>query len=340
MNDDTGSIQCTLIPGDGIGPEVASATRMVLDAAATRPIAWETHEAGGDVIGRYGKPLPDTTLESVRRTGVALKGPITTPVGSGFRSVNVELRKTLDLYANVRPARTLPGVRSRYEDVDLIIVRENTEGLYSGLEHIVVPGVVESIRIITERCSERIVRFAFETARRQGRKRVTAVHKANILKLSDGLFLECARRIAREYPEIGYDEAIVDAAAMNLVVDPHRYDVLVMENLFGDIVSDLCAGLVGGLGLAPSANIGDRYAMFEAVHGSAPDIAGKGVANPSALILAGALMLKHLGDLVGAARVERAVVAVLTKGEVLTRDLGGTADTTRYTEAVLAALED
>ncbi len=328
----------TLIPGDGIGPEVANATRAVLDAAASSPIEWELHEAGGDVIGRHGKPLPDATLESVRRTGVALKGPITTPIGSGFRSVNVELRKTLDLYANVRPARTQPGVPSRYEDVDLIIVRENTEGLYSGLEHIVVPGVVESIRIITERCSERIVRFAFETARLQRRKRVTAVHKANILKLSDGLFLECARRVAREYPDIAYDEAIVDAAAMNLVVDPHRYDVLVMENLFGDIVSDLCAGLVGGLGLAPSANIGDRYAMFEAVHGSAPDIAGKGVANPSALILAGALMLKHLGDLDGAARVESAVQAVLTRGATLTRDLGGTASTAQFTEAVVQAL--
>ena len=332
------SFPVTLIPGDGIGPEVSSAARRVLDAASSQPIEWEVHEAGGDVIGRYGKPLPDATLDSVRRTKVALKGPITTPIGSGFRSVNVEIRKTLDLYANVRPARSLPGVRSRYTDVDLIVVRENTEGLYSGLEHIVVPGVVESIRIITERGSERIVRYAFETARAQGRKKVTAVHKANILKLSDGLFLECARRIAREFPDVNYEEAIVDATAMNLIVDPHRFDVLVMENLFGDILSDLTAGLVGGLGLAPSANIGERYAMFEAVHGSAPDIAGRGVANPSALILAGALLLKHLGDLDGAGRVESAVTAMLKSGTLLTRDLGGTASTDEFTAGVLAAL--
>ena len=332
------SFTVTLIPGDGIGPEVSSAARRVLDAASSQPIEWEVHEAGGDVIGRYGKPLPDATLDSVRRTKVALKGPITTPIGSGFRSVNVEIRKTLDLYANVRPARSLPGVRSRYTDVDLIVVRENTEGLYSGLEHIVVPGVVESIRIITERGSERIVRYAFETARAQGRKKVTAVHKANILKLSDGLFLECARRIAREFPDVKYEEAIVDATAMNLIVDPYRFDVLVMENLFGDILSDLTAGLVGGLGLAPSANIGERYAMFEAVHGSAPDIAGQGVANPSALILAGALMLKHLGDLDGAGRVESGVTAMLKSGKLLTRDLGGTASTDEFTSGVLAAL--
>ncbi|MGE0142740.1 MAG: isocitrate/isopropylmalate dehydrogenase family protein [Planctomycetota bacterium] len=332
------SLSVTLIPGDGIGPEVSAAARRVLDHAMDGAIDWEVHEAGGDVIGRYGKPLPDTTLESVQRTGVALKGPITTPVGSGFRSVNVELRKRLDLYANIRPARTLPGVRSRYEDVDLIVVRENTEGLYSGLEHIVVPGVVESIRIITEKCSERIVRYAFTLARQQKRRRVTAVHKANILKLSDGLFLECARRVAREYPDIQFDEAIVDATAMNLVIDPQRFDVLVMENLFGDIVSDLTAGLTGGLGLAPSANIGDRYSMFEAVHGSAPDIAGKGVANPCALILAGAMMLKHLGQLEAALRIEQAVLTVLRRGERLTRDLGGAAGTVELTDAVLAAL--
>jgi isocitrate dehydrogenase (NAD+) len=332
------SLSVTLIPGDGIGPEVSAAARRVLDRAMDGEIEWEVHEAGGDVIGRYGKPLPDTTLESVQRTGVALKGPITTPVGSGFRSVNVELRKRLDLYANIRPARTLPGVRSRYEDVDLIVVRENTEGLYSGLEHIVVPGVVESIRIITEKCSERIVRYAFTIARQQKRRRVTAVHKANILKLSDGLYLECARRVAREFPDIQFDEAIVDATAMNLVIDPQRFDVLVMENLFGDIVSDLTAGLTGGLGLAPSANIGDRYSMFEAVHGSAPDIAGKGVANPCALILAGAMMLKHLGRLDAAARIEHAVLAVLRKGQHLTRDLGGAAGTVELTDAVLAEL--
>jgi isocitrate dehydrogenase (NAD+) len=332
------TLRATLIPGDGIGPEVAAAARKVLDAAASSPIDWEECEAGGEVIGRYGKPLPDETVASVRRTGAALKGPVTTPIGSGFRSVNVELRKRLDLYANFRPARSTPGVASRYQDVDLMIVRENTEGLYSGLEHIVIPGVVESLRVITEKGSERIVRYAFELARRHGRKKVTAVHKANILKLSDGLFLEVARRVAREFPDIGYEEAIVDATAMKLVIDPSQFDVLVMENLFGDIVSDLTAGLVGGLGLAPSANIGEKAAMFEAVHGSAPDIAGRGIANPTALILAGAMMLHHLGDHEGGTRVEDAVRTVLERGEVKTADLGGTASTAAYTEALIVAI--
>ena len=332
------TLRATLIPGDGIGPEVASAARRVIDAAASSPIEWEECEAGGEVIGRHGKPLPDDTLQSMRRTGTALKGPITTPVGSGFRSVNVEIRKRLDLYANIRPARTMPGVESRYDDVDLMVVRENTEGLYSGLEHIVVPGVVESLRVITEKGSERIVRYAFELAQRRGRKKVTAVHKANILKLSDGLFLEVARRVAREYPSIVYDEAIVDATAMKLVIDPTQFDVLVMENLFGDIVSDLTAGLVGGLGLAPSANLGENAAMFEAVHGSAPDIAGKGIANPTALILAGAMMLHHLGDRQGGTRIERAVHQVLERGAVRTRDLGGEATTAAMTDALIAAL--
>jgi isocitrate dehydrogenase (NAD+) len=332
------TLRATLIPGDGIGPEVAAAARKVLDAAASSPIDWEECEAGGEVIGRYGKPLPDETVASVRRTGAALKGPVTTPIGSGFRSVNVELRKRLDLYANFRPARSTPGVASRYQDVDLMIVRENTEGLYSGLEHIVIPGVVESLRVITEKGSERIVRYAFELARRHGRRKVTAVHKANILKLSDGLFLEVARRVAREFPDIGYEEAIVDATAMRLVMDPSQFDVLVMENLFGDIVSDLTAGLVGGLGLAPSANIGEKAAMFEAVHGSAPDIAGRGIANPTALILAGAMMLHHLGDHEGGTRVEDAVRTVLERGEVKTADLGGTASTAAYTEALIAAI--
>lgn len=330
------SHKVTLIPGDGIGPEVAAAARLILDAAASTPITWEECEAGGDYIGRHGKPLPDETVQSIRRTGVALKGPITTPVGSGFRSVNVELRKRLDLYANFRPARTMPGVVSRYAGVDLMVVRENTEGLYSGLEHIVVPGVVESLRVITEKGSERIVRYAFELARGQGRRRVTAVHKANILKLSDGLFLEVARRVAREYPDIEYDEAIVDATAMRLVMDPTAFDVLVMENLFGDIVSDLAAGLVGGLGLAPSANIGEHAAMFEAVHGSAPDIAGKGIANPTALTLAGAMMLHHMGDHDGGERIERAVISVLEEGKCRTADLGGSASTRAFAEAVAA----
>ncbi len=328
-----------LIPGDGIGPEVTAAARRVLDAAVgPGTLEWHVHEAGGEVIGRYGKPLPDETVDAVRKAGVVLKGPITTPIGSGFRSVNVELRKRLDLYANFRPARSFQGVQSRYSDVDLMVIRENTEGLYSGLEHVVVPGVVESLRVITARGSERILRFAFETAKLHGRNKVTAVHKANILKLSDGLFLEVARRVAREYPEIRYEEAIVDATAMRLVIDPGQFDVLVMENLFGDILSDLTSGLVGGLGLTSSANIGDDCAMFEAVHGSAPDIAGKGLANPSAIVLAGALMLHHLGLGEAGDRVQRAVERVLAEAECRTADLGGTASTTAFADAVCAAL--
>ncbi|MDQ4077096.1 MAG: isocitrate dehydrogenase (NAD(+)) [Chloroflexota bacterium] len=327
----------TLIPGDGIGPEVTEAARRVIDATGVQ-IEWRVREAGGDVMNRYGTPLPQETLDSIMTNKVALKGPITTPVGSGFRSVNVAIRKSLNLFANYRPARSMEGVPSRYEDIDLIVIRENTEGLYSGLEHIVVPGVIESLRIITEEGSERIVRFAFETARKYNRKKVTAVHKANILKLSDGLFLEVARRIAREFPDIEYEESIVDATAMKLVMDPHQFDVLVMENLFGDIVSDLTSGLVGGLGMAPSANIGNRYAVFEAVHGSAPDIAGKGVANPTALILSGALMLRHLGEEEAAKRVERAVAQVISEGETLTGDLGGEAGTREFAEALIAAL--
>lgn len=327
----------TLIPGDGIGPEVTAATQRVLDAVGVE-IEWDIKEAGGDVINRYGTPLPQETLDSIIRTGVALKGPITTPVGSGFKSVNVQLRKTLDLYANYRPAKTVQGVPSRYENVDLIVIRENTEGLYSGLEHIVIPGVVESIRIITERASDRIIRFAFETARKYSRHKVTVVHKANILKLSDGLFLEVAKRVARDYTDIEYEESIVDATAMRLVLDPSQFDVLVMENLFGDIISDLTSGLVGGLGMAPSANIGEKYAMFEAVHGSAPDIAGKGIANPTALILTGALMLRHLGEIPAAERIENAVSQVVAEGRNLTRDLGGEANTNQYVETLIAAL--
>ncbi len=327
----------TLIPGDGIGPEVTAAAQRVIDATGVE-IEWETREAGGDVINRYGTPLPQETLDSIIRTGLALKGPITTPVGSGFRSVNVQLRKTLDLYANYRPAKTVPGIPSRYEDVDLIVIRENTEGLYSGLEHIVVPGVVESLRVITERASERIVRFAFDLAQKQSRRKVTAVHKANILKLSDGLFLEVAKRVARDFPDIEYEETIVDATAMRLVLDPSAFDVLVMENLFGDIVSDLTSGLVGGLGMAPSANIGEKYAVFEAVHGSAPDIAGKGVANPTALILSGALMLRHMGEIPAAQRIERAVAQLVSEGRGLTRDLGGQASTREYVDTLIEAL--
>ncbi len=327
----------TLIPGDGIGPEVTAATVRVLEAAGGE-LEWETHFAGSEALARYGHPLPDEVLESIRETKVALKGPVTTPVGTGFRSVNVELRKRLDLFANLRPVETTPNVPSRYTDVDLVVVRENTEGLYSGLEHEVVPGVVESLKIITERASTRIAEFAFDYARRHGRKRVTAVHKANIMKLSDGLFLECCRKIAARNPEIEYDERIVDNMAMQLVLNPEKYDMLLLENLYGDIVSDLCSGLVGGLGVVPGANLGREIAIFEAVHGSAPDIAGRNLANPTALIRSGALMLDHLGQAEPAARVRRALTAVFAEKRKLTADLGGAAKTTEFTEALVAAI--
>jgi isocitrate dehydrogenase (NAD+) len=327
----------TLIPGDGIGPEVANATVKVIDATGVK-IDWHTHDAGNEVINKYGSPMPEETLESVMRDKVALKGPIGTPIGTGFASVNVQLRKSLDLYANYRPAKTIKGVKSRYDDIDLIIVRENTQGLYSGLEHIVVPGVVESIRVITEKGSERIVKFAFEAAVKYKRKKVTAVHKANILKKSDGLFLDVARRVARNYPEIEYEEAIIDATAMKLVMNPEKFDVLVMENLFGDIISDLTSGLIGGLGMAPSANISEKYAVFEAVHGTAPDIAGKGIANPTALILSSVLMLEHLGESDAASRLEKSVHKVILEGKVITRDLGGTATTAEYVNELIRNL--
>jgi isocitrate dehydrogenase (NAD+) len=325
----------TLIPGDGIGPEVAAAAVRVLGATGV-DFEWQTELAGASAVGEHGSPLPARVLESVRRNRVALKGPTETPVGTGHRSVNVALRKELDLYANLRPLRTLPGVKTRFEGVDVVVVRENTEDLYSGLEHVVVPGVVESLKIITERASTRIARFAFAYARAHGRKRVSAVHKANIMKLSDGLFLDCCRKVARDYPEIRYDEIIVDNACMQLVLDPTRFDTLLLENLYGDIISDLCAGFVGGLGMAPGANIGDEGAVFEAVHGSAPDIAGKNLANPIALVLSGALMLEHLGEKDAARRVREAVTAVLGEGLHLTRDLGGTAGTTEIAEAIAA----
>lgn len=324
----------TLIPGDGIGPEVADATVKVVNATGVN-IEWNRFDAGNEVINKYGKPMPQETLDSVIRDKVALKGPIGTPIGTGFSSVNVELRRTLDLYANFRPAKTIKGVKSRYDDIDLIVVRENTQGLYSGLEHIVVPGVVESIRVITEKASERIVKFAFDTAVKYNRKKVTAVHKANILKKSDGLFLDVARRVARNYSEIEYDEAIIDATAMKLVMNPEKFDVLVMENLFGDIISDLASGLIGGLGMAPSANIGEKYAVFEAVHGTAPDIAGKGIANPTALILSSVLMLEHLGETEAAKRIQDSVHKVLLEGKIITRDLGGTASTEEYVNELI-----
>jgi isocitrate dehydrogenase (NAD+) len=327
----------TLIPGDGIGPEVAAAAVRVLSATGVE-LEWETEAAGATAIGEHGTPLPERVLESVRRNKIALKGPTETPVGTGHRSVNVELRKRLDLYANLRPVQTLPGISSRYSGVDLIVVRENTEDLYSGLEHVVVPGVVESLKIITEKASSRIARFAFDYARTHGRKRVTAVHKANIMKLSDGLFLDCCRAVARDYPELKYDELIVDNTCMQLVLDPTRFDMLLLENLYGDIVSDLCAGFIGGLGLAPGANIGEEGAVFEAVHGSAPDIAGKNLANPIALVLSGALLLDHIGEHEPADRVRDAVHAVLREGRTLTRDLGGTAGTTEIAEAIAGKL--
>jgi isocitrate dehydrogenase (NAD+) len=326
----------TLIPGDGIGPEVTDATLRVIEAAGVI-IDWERMEAGSEVMTKHGTVVPDEVINSISKNRVALKGPITTPVGSGFASANVTLRKRLNLYANVRPARTIPGVKTRYDNVDLVVIRENSEDLYSGLEHIVVPGVVESLKIITETACLRIGRYAFEFARKFGRKRVTAVHKANIMKLADGLFLECVRRAAREYPEIEYSEMIVDNTCQQLVMRPEQFDVMVMENLYGDIVSDLCAGLIGGLGLTASANVGEGgISMFEAVHGSAPDIAGRNLANPTALILSGAMMLHHLGEKEAASRIESAVLNVCSEGKSLTGVLGGKATTTEFTDAVIA----
>ncbi len=327
----------TLIPGDGIGPEVTDAAVRIIEAVGV-DIDWRPTEAGADVFEKYGSALPDAALNAVRQTGVALKGPIGTPIGGGFKSANVLLRQSLDLYACVRPVRTIPGVPSRYDGVDLVIVRENTEGLYSGLEHRVTAGVVESLKVVTDRASTRIARYAFELARREGRKKVTAVHKANIMKLSDGLFLECARRVSRDFPDIELDEIIIDNCSMQLVVDPSRFDVLVLDNLYGDILSDLCAGLVGGLGVVPGSNVGEGCAVFEAVHGSAPDIAGKGVANPTAVVLSAVEMLRHLGEKPAADRVERAVHAALADPATRTRDLGGTASLEGAVDAIVGHL--
>lgn len=329
--------EIAIIPGDGIGPEVAEATVRVLEAAGA-DIRWTWLEAGADYVHKYGDPMPEQVISAVRSIGVALKGPIGTPIGKGFRSANVALRKALDLYAAVRPSHSMPGLKTRYEDVDIVVVRENTEGLYSGLEHWVVPGVAESIKVMTEGACLRISRYAFQYARDNGYPRVTAVHKANIMKISDGLFLECFRRISREYPDIEPEEIIVDNACMQLVTDPSRYHVLVMENLYGDIVSDLCAGMVGGLGVVPGANIGDGCAVFEAVHGSAPDIAGRGLANPTALLLSACMMLDHLGDRDIANGIRAAVHATLG-GRIRTRDLGGDSTTRDYTDALIDHLE-
>ena len=323
----------TCIPGDGIGPEIMAATKVALAATGVR-IAWIDVEAGAEVMDKYGTPLPQQVIDSIRETRVAIKGPVTTPIGSGFRSVNVALRKELDLYANLRPAVSIPGVRSRYEGVDLVVVRENTEDLYAGVEHMVGPDAAESIKIITRRGSERIARFAFDYARREARHKVTAVHKANIMKMSDGLFLEVARGVAGEYPDIEFEDRIVDNMCMQLVQKPELYDVLLCPNLYGDILSDLCAGLVGGLGVAPGANIGESIAVFEPVHGSAPKYAGLDKADPTALILSAVLMLGHLGEREAAHLLFEAVRRVIGEGKRVTYDLGGTAGTAEMGRAV------
>jgi isocitrate dehydrogenase (NAD+) len=327
----------TLIQGDGIGPEVTKAVVSVL-AASGVAIDWETHDAGVIAVERSGHSLPEGLIDSIRRNKVALKGPVTTPIGQGFTSVNVGLRKALELFANLRPVWNLPGVPARFSGVDLVIVRENTEDLYAGLEHQIVPGVVESLKIITERASTRIARFAFDHARRHGRKKVTAIHKANIMKLSDGLFLESVRAVAGEFTDIAYDEKIIDAACMHLVMNPTQFDVLVLPNLYGDIVSDLCAGLVGGLGVVGAANLGAEIGVFEAVHGSAPDIAGQNIANPTALLLSAVMMLRHIGEPAAASRIMSALGRVLLDGSTRTRDLGGRASTSEFSDAICRAI--
>src|SRR5215471_6783721 len=329
----------TLIPGDGIGPEVTSAVVRILETTGVK-FEWESYAAGADAYEKYKEYLPQELLASIERNRVALKGPITTPIGGGFASANVALRKKFELYANFRPIRNLPHIPTRYPDVDLIIIRENTEGLYSGLEHEVVPGVVESLKIMTEKASTRIAKFAFEYARKNQRKRIHAIHKANIMKLSDGLFLRCARSVSKDYPEITYGEHIVDNTCMQLVMNPYQYDMLVMENLYGDILSDLCAAFVGGLGFVPSANLGDDCAMFEAVHGSAPDIAGKNLANPTALLRSALLMVRHLGEHDASTQIRNALERVYRDREKLTRDIGGQAGTSQFADAVIEEMEN
>src|SRR5437660_3167653 len=328
----------TLIPGDGIGTEVTQAVVRILEATGLK-FEWETVQAGAEALEKYKENIPKTLTESIERTHVALKGPITTPIGGGFASINVQLRKQFDLYANFRPVRNLPHIPTRYPDIDLVIVRENTESLYSGLEHEVVPGVVESLKIITEKASTRIARFAFEYARKNKRKKIHSIHKANIMKLSDGLFLRCSRNVSKEYPEITYGEHIVDNTCMQLVMNPYQYDMLLMENLYGDILSDLCAGLVGGLGLVPGANFGRECAIFEAVHGSAPDIAGKNIANPTAVLRSALLMLRHLGEHEAALKIRNAIDEVYRDRTKLTRDVGGTAGTSEFADAIIQAMD-
>lgn len=328
----------TLLPGDGIGPEVTASVVAIIECAGV-DVEWEKFLVGAEAMARFGDPLPQEVLDSILRNKVALKGPVTTPVGTGFSSINVRLRKTLDLYANLRPVRSFPSIKTRYENIDLIVVRENTESLYAGLEHEVVPGVVESLKIITEKASTRIARFAFEYARTHGRKRVTAAHKANIMKLSDGLFLKCFREMAKQYPNIVADDRIVDNLCMQLVMNPNQFDVLLLENLYGDIVSDLTAGLVGGLGVVGGANIGENGAVFEAVHGSAPDIAGQGKANPLALLQSAVMMLQHIGETTAAKRIHDAILRVLASGPPnLTPDIGGTGNTALFTTALCETL--
>ncbi len=328
----------TLIPGDGIGPEVASAVVRIVEASGAQ-IEWETHLAGQQALDKFGVTLPDELLESIKRNKVGLKGPITTPVGKGgFTSVNVGLRKALDLYANLRPIRALPNIPCRNPDLDIVVVRENTESLYSGIEHEIIPGVVESLKIITEKASTRIAHFAFDYALRENRKKITCVHKANIMKLSDGLFLNCFHTVAQDHPQIEAEDKIVDNASMQLVMRPEQFDVLLCENLYGDIVSDLCAGLIGGLGLVPGANIGEKGAVFEAVHGSAPDIAGQGIANPTALLQSAILMLRHIDERAAAAKIETAMLKVFEEGKVRTRDIGGTATTDEFADGIIAAM--
>ena len=328
----------TLIPGDGIGPEVTQAAVRILEATGVK-FEWESFAAGAEAFEKYKEYIPKELIASIERTHVGLKGPISTPIGGGFASINVELRKKFELYANFRPIKNLPHVPTRYPNVDLIIVRENTEGLYSGLEHEVVPGVVESLKIITEKASTRIARFAFEYARKYKRKKIHAIHKANIMKLSDGLFLRCSRTVSKDYPEITYGEHIVDNTCMQLVMNPYQYDMLVMENLYGDIISDLCAAFVGGLGLVPSANLGEHCAIFEAVHGSAPDIAGKNLANPTAVLRSSLLMLDHLGEHEAATKLTHALEFVYRSREKLTRDVGGQAGTSEFADSIIAAMQ-
>jgi isocitrate dehydrogenase (NAD+) len=341
MTDMTRTHTVTLIPGDGIGPEVTAAVVRILEAAGAKTgvsFAWESCAAGADAYAKYGEYIPKELYESVERTKLGLKGPVTTPIGGGFTSINVKLRKMFDLYANFRPIKNLPGLETKYPNVDLIIVRENTEGLYVGLEQEIVPGVTTALKVITEKGSTRIAKFAFDYASKHGRKKVHAIHKANIMKLTDGLFLKCSKKIAEQHPDIAYAEHIVDNACMQLVTNPYQYDVMVMENLYGDILSDLCSGFVGGLGLVPGANFGEHAAIFEAVHGSAPDIAGQDKANPTALLQSAVLMLRHIDEPATADTVQAAIEQVYTEAKTLTRDVGGTSGTTAFAEAVVAAI--